>query len=388
MRHTFLKTAVLLLTLALAGCSNYIEELTVRTSAREIAVASVTTGPDGTVTITTGDDIPAGTAVTLTYTRDDGTTGEITGTVTDNGDGTRTLAFDPSGIDGVPGGTLPVTVGAPGYLPTPITVSHIPPPVLTVSTGEKTGTDTDGDGEDDTFTVFNSEAEYIPEPTITTNYHDSIDVTTTYTDENGDPIADQDDDGDVDWEDIQKWLKDGDNDGKKVTLTVTATPDPDTEPSKGTKRTLTFKNKKDTVINTVTLPDKVNTGEKTKVTVKDGDGEEYTGRTMTYQWYIAPNETDEGTPIPGATGSTYTPTDDDADKYIYVKVTQDLEPYGGTKTTLTSDRKRVYVAADISLDVEVALFSLTSVRAGNHTVTVTCVKDGVPYSAESTFTAE
>ena len=207
-RMNGIKAALLALAAAvlLPGCSNMIQDLRIRVFN---IISAELENPSNILTVTVTGDIPPGTIPTVTYVLPDGTEVTVEGTVTDNPDGTQTLTFDLNPVpSGLPGGALPVTINVPGYAPETTTVIYTPPVTISVQSG---GTE-----------VCDNDEIFIPQtggtiekPEVITNYReDDIIIEETYTDKNGDPIPDEDGDGDVDWEDVQRWLtKDEDDDG-------------------------------------------------------------------------------------------------------------------------------------------------------------------------------
>ena len=86
-------------------------------------------------------------------------------------------------------------------------------------------------------------------------------------------------------------------------------------------------------------------GNKATFTVTvDGEG------TKSYQWYVANDETSEGTPVSGATGASYTTpattVEGDNGKYYYVVVTQ---TYNGQTHTVTSGRALLTVVDRLAI---------------------------------------
>ena len=178
--------------------------------------ASQMKNPDGIVSITIKDDIPASPAPTVTYLLPDGTPIEVEGTVAQNPDGTKTLTFDLKPIPPeLQGGTLPLTVTVPGYhLPTDVAVDYIPEPKLGIDLSEMPNEPYNGNhsGESDynpkTCDVYNSQADGLTEPSVNSNYHDNLDIKTEYEDENGNKFSD--------FEAVKEYIKDPANHGKPV----------------------------------------------------------------------------------------------------------------------------------------------------------------------------
>ncbi|MBO6176709.1 MAG: hypothetical protein J6O39_04135 [Treponema sp.] len=322
--------------LTLAGCSRMIYDL--RIFMLNI-VSSEMSNPGSTVTIKVTDDIPSGSVPVITYTLPDGTTVTVEGTVTDNGDGTRTLEFDLNPVpQGLPGGRLPVTVTVPDYAPTPATVTYTPPVETSVVSGSKEYKDEDDDGVIDDDIEVPSNGGTIEKPKVKTNYREEdIIIEETYTDESDNPIPDENGDGVVDWKDVEMWLtKDEDDDGvpdnaeKKVKVKIKSTPEDDTDPSSAEEMTCFIKS-----------------GSALKVSI--------TVSTTVFTLSSV------------AEGSSVTFT---------------------VATTLESPAFTWYVDGSVQTGETAATFILdtSTLESGVHTVTVTCVKDGVPYSAEATVT--
>ena len=266
--------------------------------------------PDGIVTVTITDDIPLTPNPTATYELPDGTKKEVEGTVTDNGDGTKTLTFDLNPIPSdLPGGTLPLTVNAPGYFkPAPVTVDYIPQAQIEMSVN----------GKDSNFALYNSEADGLEPPLIATNYHDNIDIKTTYTANPGGTLL-------ADWNAVKEWLADPNNGGKTLTIKVDATPEPDIDPSAAATKQITITCKKDEAITKVLVsPNEPAVGE-TVEAVPYINSDVYTGTTMTWQWYVADASTGDGEAIEGATQRTYIVADGLQSKFLYAVGTQTLD---------------------------------------------------------------
>ena len=322
--------------LTLAGCSQMIYDL--RIFMLNI-VSSEMSNPGSVITIKVTDPVPTDSTPVITYTLPDGTPVTVEGTVTDNGDGTRTLEFDLNPVpQGLPGGRLPVTVTVPDYAPTPTTVTYTPPVKTSVVSGSKEYKDDDDDGVIDDDIEVPSKGGTIEKPKVKTNYREEdIIIEETYTDESDNPIPDENGDGVVDWKDVQRWLtKDEDDDGvpdnakKKVKVKVKATPKDDTDPS-SEKETTYF----------------IKSGSAVKVSI--------TVSTTVFTLSSL------------AEGSSVTFT---------------------VATTLESPAFAWYVDGSVQTGETAATFILdtSTLESGVHTVTVTCVKDGVPYSAEATVT--
>ena len=271
-----------------AACSNMMEELKTVEFARpavppkklDIKDAEMK-NPGGIVTVTVADEVPTTAKPKITYELPNGTKVEVEGTVAVNDDGTRTLTFDLKPIpQELEGGTLPMTLDVPGnYLPTPVEgINYIPQAEVQMEFEGKSG---------DEFTIFNSEASEFPPPVVTTNYHDNIDTNIEYLDPNGDSIGDLDGDGKVDWEDAKLWMGDEANGGTALTVKATATPNPDTDPSAAGSKEVKINCKKDPPITSAAAePAKPEVGQTATAKVYCGT-EEYTGKTVAWQWYKA-----------------------------------------------------------------------------------------------------
>ena len=337
-RMNGIKAALLALAavLLLAGCSNMIELL--RLYPLNI-VSTAMPYPSNVISVVVTDEIPPGAVPTVTYTLPDGTKVTVKGTLADNGDGTTTLSFDLNPVpQGLPGGTLPIVIEVDGYAPTSTTVTYTPPVSVSVKSGGKEYTDEDDDGVIDDEISIPQKGGTIEKPDVITNYREEdIVIDETYTDEYGNPIPDLNGDGVTDWEDIQRWLtKDDDDDGipdnaeKPVTVTVTATPKEDTSPS--SKKTISYTIKSGSAL---TVQITVSTTVFTLTSAQTGSNVTFTVTTTlespTFSWLV------NGTVQTGQTAATFT------------------------------------------LDT-------SGLADGVHTVTVICVKNGVPYSAEATVT--
>ena len=175
-------------------------------------------------------------------------------------------------------------------------------------------------------------------PKVKTNYREEdITIEETYTDEAGNPIPDENGDGVVDWEDVQRWLtKDEDDDGipdnaeKKVKVKVKATPKDDTSPTSGKEFEYTIKSG-----SSVTVTITVSTTVFTLTSVESGSSVTFTVTTTlespVFSWHV------DGTVQTGQNSSTF-------------------------------------------------ILDTSTLASGVHTVTASCVKNGVPYSAEATVT--
>ncbi|WP_407426707.1 hypothetical protein [Treponema sp.] len=286
---------------------------TIKTSvADDLEVSSAIISKEGdayTLTVITPDDVESVSAINI-----DNNTANAVGVVTDNGDDTKTLAFDVSDYldSNTPGGTVSVTLSAEGFEDTTFKADYTPDVIITTPVPVNRN-------------VYNSEADSVAEPTVTTNYHDSINVTKTYTASDGTTFNS--------WETVKEFMADVANKGKTVTATFTATSTKD--PSKTATTTMTYTVKADVTVNTVEVTGEAKTGKTLSATpyfLDEDNGNaktEYTGSDVTYQWYIADdnNGTNE-VAISGAADSTFkvpakvnesTPT---AGKYIYVKAVQ------------------------------------------------------------------
>ena len=319
--------------------------------------ASQMKNPDGIVSITIKDDIPATPAPTVTYLLPDGTPIEIEGTVAQNPDGTKTLTFDLNPIpQELQGGTLPLTVTVPGYLPTDVTVDYIPPAQVEISVGGKSAD----------FTMFNSEAEDLEPPKITTNYHDNVDIETTYTANPGATVL-------ADWEAVKEWLADPDNDGKTLTISAAATPKPDTDPTSAASTTLVITCKKDSQITSaVAGPNEPSVGEEVEAKAYAGSVE-YTGKTFVWQWYAAENSTNDGDPIEGAENGKYTVDDGLYGKFIYAVATQTLP--GVSPIVMPTNRLEVKPSAGMDIDVTAYSFTMAVTDLGQNKFKFTVTTD-------------
>lgn len=69
------------------------------------------------------------------------------------------------------------------------------------------------------------------------------------------------------------------------------------------------------------------------------------GGRLTYQWYVSPDETSAGTPIDGATQSTFTPPTDEAGIFYYYCVATNTNEYASNSkmAQITSDRAKITV---------------------------------------------
>ena len=328
---------------------------------------------DYTLTVTTPDDVETTALVNVNDTSASGS-----GTVTDNGDDSKTLTFDVSDyIDSTtPGGTVQVKISAEGFEDTTFTADYTPDVIITTPVPANRN-------------VYNSEADSVAEPTVTTNYHDSINVTKTYTASDGTTFNS--------WEAVKEFMADVANKGKTVTVAFTATATKD--PSKTATTTMTYTVKADVTVNTVEVTGEAKTGKTLSATpyfLDEDNGNaktEYTGSDVTYQWYIADdnNGTNE-VAISGATDSTFkVPAtvngSTTAGKYIYVKAVQSSTnttkqsvPSVISKGTI-STAEVTYTPPASGYDVkETELAGLLSIKEGttvkdsdNNTVTVSSV---------------
>ena len=323
--------------------------------------------PGTKISVVVEDNIPETPKPKLKYTitKPDGSTQEmeVEGTVTDNGDGTKTITYD---LDPIPqelmGGTLPITFEVPGCLPTDASVNYIPDVEIEFVIGDKEGTDTDGDGVADTFDVYNSEGADLPELEILTNYHDNVDIEKKYFDQNGAPLADLNGDGKVDWDDVKEFISDIANEGKSVTVKAVATPKPDKVPSGAKTAEATIVCKKDLPIDSAKLfPDSeplyANAQAEAKTYV---NGAVYKG-PVTWTWYQASSETAAGSAISGVTKNKFTPDENLIGKWIWAKATQTA-----TGTEETTNRLEVKATAVLDFDVEVYVFALGAVDLGQN----------------------
>ena len=294
----------MILGLSVTSCSSLYEELQVtEKAAKEVTVKEARISGSGgsrTLSFTTSDGIVTTSAVSV-----NGAETAITGTVTDNGDGTRTVTFDVSEVitDSTKGGTIRVTVKADGFRETTITADYTPDVKLTVPESRN---------------IFNSDSIFEDEPLAETNYHDSITVTKVYTASDGTRIPD--------WEAAKAFMADPANSGKTLTVTFTATADKDS--TKTATSATVFTVRKDVPIDSVEVVGTAKVGETLIATpyfLDDENGNaktEYEGQNVTYQWYVADSASGDGTAIEGATEKTYTVTAGNAGKYIYVKAVQ------------------------------------------------------------------
>ena len=321
--------AVLLVSVIFAGCSNMIQLLRIHPLN---IVSSTMSAPGNIVSIKVTDDIPGDAVPTITYTLPDGTKVEVKGKVKKNSDGTTTLEFDLNPVpQSLPGGRLPVVITVEGYEPTPTTVTYTPPVTISVQSG---GTEV---GDNDEIFIPQTGGT-MEKPKVKTNYREEdIIIEETYTDEGGNPIPDENGDGVVDWEDVQRWLaKDEDDDGipdnaeKKVKVKVKATPKDDTSPTSGMEFEYTIKSG-----SSVTVTITVSTTVFTLTSVESGSSVTFTVTTTlespTFSWHV------DGTVQTGQNSSTF-------------------------------------------------ILDTSTLASGVHTVTASCVKNGVPYSAEATVT--
>lgn len=291
----------------LASCSSLYEELLLKKSKVNVTSAVITEeGGTYTLTVTTPDDVKTTSTVSV-----NDTPATDAGSVTENADGTETLTYDVSDVidSSTPGGTVPVTISAEGFEDTPFTADYIPNVTVTAPA--------------DKF-IYNSQADSEAEPSATTNYHDSITVTKTYTASDGTVLST--------WAEVKSFMADVANKGKTVTVTFTATADKDS--TKTASAVTVYTIKADGAIDNVKVTGTAKTGETLTATTyyldeDDNNAEKaYTGTDVTYQWYIADDSSGTNeTAISGATGSTVkVPSSVGGNaitgKYIYVKAVQ------------------------------------------------------------------
>lgn len=324
---------------ALFSCSQLYEDLLVKEDEKHSlsVTRAAITDSEGTkkLTVTTADGVTTSSVVSV-----DGTECSITGTVTENADGTKTISYDVSSVvtAETKGGTVPVTIRAEGFKDTETTADYTPAVVLTVPEDKD---------------VFNSDASLEPEPEATTNYRDSITVTKTYTASDGSSLSS--------WADAQSFMADSANNRKTVTVTFTATADKDS--SKTATASVTYTVKKDATIDSVEVTSSANgefvvgaTLTATTYYLDEDNGNaktKYTGHGVSYQWYIADDSSGTGeSAIADATKSTYTVESSvngssPCGKYIYVKATQ-----ASTSTTKTSEKKAIKKSVTYVTDIK------------------------------------
>lgn len=325
--------------------------------------------PDGIVTVTITDDIPATPAPTVTYLLPDGTLVEVEGTVTENPDGTKTLTFDLKPIpQELQGGTLPLTVTAPGYhMPTDTTVNYVPEPKLNLDLSGMPNEPYNGghsaSGESDynpkTCDVYNSQAVGLAEPTVKSNYHDNLDIKTEYEDENGNKFPD--------WDAVKNYIKDPANHSKPVHAIITATPNPncgapdDWPPATAECWIVVMKEQ---LINGVKLS--ADYGMVGVELTAEGtiDGHVYSSDDISWKWFVTDDQAGAGAEIDGAETNKFTPTSECEGKWIYAQATH---TYEGASNTVDSSRVDVRMSASIDVDVGIVTFNLTAQSLGaNH----------------------
>ncbi|MBR4630878.1 MAG: hypothetical protein IKO57_10645 [Treponema sp.] len=338
MKRIFLYIMVVLAA-ALFSCSQLYEDLLVKEDEKHsLSVTSAEiSDSEGTktLTVTTADGVTTSSVVSV-----DGTECSITGTVTENADGTKTISYDVSSVVTAEtlGGTVSVTIRAEGFKDTETTADYTPAVVLTVPEDKD---------------VFNSEASSEEEPTATTNYRDSITVTKTYTASDTTALSS--------WADVQSFMADSANNGKTISVTFTATADKDS--SKTATASVTYTVKKDATIDSVEVTSSANgefvvgaTLTATTYYLDEDNGNaktEYTGHGVSYQWYIADDSSGTGeSAIAGATKNAYTVESSvngssPCGKYIYVKATQ-----ASTSTTKTSEMKAIKKSVTYVTDIK------------------------------------
>ncbi len=322
--------------------------------------------PDGIVSITIKDDIPATPAPTVTYLLPDGTPIEVEGTVAQNPDGTKTLTFDLNPIpQELQGGTLPLTVTVPGYhLPTDVTVDYIPDPKLELNLSGMPNAPYNGNhsasGESDynpkTCDVYNSQADDLAEPSVNSNYHDNLDIKTEYEDENGNKFSD--------FEAVKEYIKDPANHGKPVHVIITATPNPncgapdDWPPATAECWIVVMKEQ---LINGVKLSSGYGMVGVELVAEGTIDGHAYSSDDISWKWFVSDDQTGAATEIPGEETNKFTPTSNCEGKWIYAQATH---TYDGASATVDSNRVDVMISASIDVDVGIVTFDLQATSLG------------------------
>ena len=292
--------------------------------------------PGTKITVVVEDDIPETPKPKLKYTitKPDGSTEEIEveGSVTDNGDGTKTITYD---LDPIPqelmGGTLPITFDVPGCLPTDADVNYIPDlEILGIKVGDTEGVDS--------VDIYNSEAEDLPEPEILTNYHDNVDIETSYVDQSGNPMT---------WDQVKDFIGDYHNDGKYVVVKYNAVPNPDRSPSQAKDGEAKIYCRKDLPIASakVTPESKMEEGQEAEAKAYTSSGAVYNG-PVDWQWQKAKvvGGTDEV--IDGATSTKFTPDESYIGYFIWAKATQ-------LATGTVKESNKIEVKAKAVLDYEV-----------------------------------
>ncbi len=290
---------------ALTSCSNLYEELIVKPAEKTaLTVTGARITEDGgtyTLTVNTSDNAGASTATSV-----DGKESAISGTASDNGDGTKTLVYDVSSIITAEtlGGSIPVTISAEGFESVTFTADYTPDVKLTLPEDK---------------TVYNSEASSVEEPVVTTNYRDSITVTKTYTASDGTVLSS--------WEDAKAFMAEPANKGKTVTLSVTAQADKDS--SKTATKSVVYTIHADITIDSVKVSGSSKVGGSLSATPyyldeDNGNAETaYTGSDVTYQWYVADDSSGSNEkPISGATSKNLTLSANCGGKFVYVKASQ------------------------------------------------------------------
>ena len=306
--------------------------------------------PGTKITVVVEDDIPETPKPKLKYTitKPDGSTEEIEveGSVTDNGDGTKTITYD---LDPIPqelmGGTLPITFDVPGCLPTDADVNYIPDlEILGVKVGDTEGVDS--------VDIYNSEAEGLPEPEILTNYHDNVDIETSYVDQSGNPMT---------WDQVKVFIGDYHNDGKYVVVKYNAVPNPDRSPSQAKDGEAKIYCRKDLPIASakVTPESKMEEGQEAEAKAYTSSGTVYNG-PVNWQWHKAKvvGGTDEE--IDGATDRKFTPDESYIGYLIWAKATQ-------LATGTVKESNKIEVKAKAVLDYEVL---------ENYSLSMTCADQG------------
>ena len=195
---------VMIFSVFFTACSNMIEDL--RVVQKELTVNSpkiTNSGGNSILTFTTGDDITADSPATVIINDVEVT---VTGTVTDNGDGTKTVSYDVTDLipSETQGGSVTVTIRKDGFLDTVFTADYTPDVIITVP--------------DSPLIIVGTKASDAVEPAVTTNYHDSVTVTKTYECEGATF---------TDWEEVKTFMAQTGNCNKTITVTVTATADKD-----------------------------------------------------------------------------------------------------------------------------------------------------------------
>lgn len=290
---------------AITSCSNLYEELIVKPAEKTaLTVTGARITEDGgtyTLTVNTSDNAGASTATSV-----DGKESAISGTASDNGDGTKTLVYDVSSIITAEtlGGSIPVTISAEGFESVTFTADYTPDVKLTLPEDK---------------TVYNSEASSVEEPVVTTNYRDSITVTKTYTASDGTVLSS--------WEDAKAFMAEPANKGKTVTLSVTAQADKDS--SKTATKSVVYTIHADITIVSVKISGSSKVGGSLSANPyyldeDNGNAETaYTGSDVTYQWYVADDSSGSNEkPISGATSKNFTLPASCGGKFVYVKASQ------------------------------------------------------------------